>query len=68
MNRFPDKYVKPELILINEGLKLGWSALCTAGTNASTGCSIGQHAGLTSGSGLIDPEILHTTEQRRSTF
>lgn len=66
MNRFSDKYAKPELIVINGGLKLGWSDVCTAGHNPSTGsCGIGAAFGTkTGGDGFIDPEVLNQTERR----
>ncbi len=55
MNRFPDKYEKPELISLDEGLNKGWSAACPTGIGPST-CSHGATIGKSDG--FIDPEIL----------
>ena len=59
MNRFPEKYIKPTLILLSEGLNTGWTAACTPGAGAQTGgCAIGDHAATGKNDGFIDPEIL----------
>ena len=62
MNRFPAKYMKPELISNDEGLNKGWSAVCDGGSSAQTGgCGFGTGApahGGGDGDGFIDPEIL----------
>ncbi|MCK4671609.1 MAG: hypothetical protein KAT47_03630 [Candidatus Aegiribacteria sp.] len=62
MNRFPEKYVKPELISLDEGMNRGWSAACEFGDGAATvaGCTFGHQPGKSSGNndGFIDPEIL----------
>lgn len=74
MNRFPDDYEKPELISINNGLNIGWSAACTTGTGAATtGCGQGHgvpacSSGLTHGGPgpdlFNDPDYLNQTETR----
>ncbi|MCK4505570.1 MAG: hypothetical protein KAW14_08145 [Candidatus Aegiribacteria sp.] len=57
MNRFPEKYEKPKLVSLDEGLNRGWSAACKPGNSASTVCDIG--TGFSKGGdGFIDPEIL----------
>ena len=60
MNRFPEKYDKPRLILLSEGLNTGWSAVCETGSGPTTDphhCSQGPGASK-GGDGFIDPEIL----------
>ncbi len=57
MNRFPEKYDKPELISLDEGLNKGWSAACRDGESAGTLCDTG--VGFAKGGdGFIDPQIL----------
>ena len=61
MNRFPNKYVKPILISLSEGLNTGWSAVCQTGASPSTAtlnCTIGGNPSHKGGDGFIDPEIL----------
>ena len=60
MNRFPEKYDKPKLISLDEGLNTGWSAVCEPGAGASTSdprCEVGHNPGSPTGD-FIDPEIL----------
>ena len=69
MNRFPDNYEKPELILLNNGLNSGWSALCDNGTNASSPCSTGfgvtpSGDSTSNDNNFINPETLNQTERR----
>lgn len=59
MNRFPEKYDRPKLILLSEGLNTGWSAVCEPGSGASTSdphCIVGPGPGAKDS--FIDPEIL----------
>lgn len=63
MDRFPEKYDKPKLLSLDEGLRNGWTAACTAGNNATSGgCTVGFGAPIGNdggrGDGFIDPEIL----------
>ncbi len=59
MNRFPEKYEKPKLISLDEGLNTGWSAVCGVGATPSTSdphCD--QGPGASSKGGFINLEIL----------
>ena len=57
LKRFPEKYKKPNLISLDEGLHSGWTAGCRPGATAATvaGCSFGETPGKSGG--FIDPEI-----------
>ena len=64
MKRFSDQYTKPDLLSINDGFNLGWSADCPFGTNASTSCGGGAGVTKTGIDGFINPETLNQTERR----
>jgi len=63
MNRFPERYDKPKLLSVVDGINAGWTLPCTTGDTNIESCSTGINPG-TSGDGFIDPEVLHQTERR----
>lgn len=67
MDRFPEKYEKPELLSINAGLNIGWSAACNPGKNPGTGgarCTVG--AGVVGGPDdvFLNSDYMQQTERR----
>ena len=65
MDRFPESYEKPVLLSLDEGMRTGWTAACSAGNGATSGgCGVGssgptiEPGNTGNGRGFIDPEIL----------
>ena len=57
MEKFPEHYKKPQLLDVTKAVVTGWTAACSNGDNASTGCSLGGHFAKFDG-GFIPPEVL----------
>lgn len=65
MDRFPERYERPRLLSLQEGLRSGWTAACSLGNNAASGgCTVGLGSPMGKfgedgqGDGFIDPEII----------
>ena len=66
MNRFPEKYEKPELIPVNQGLNRGWLANCEGGgTPGSVGvCILGGVPNTGKNSDFLNSEHMQQPENR----
>ncbi len=60
MNRFPEKYVKPEAVSLDEGLNRGWTAECVGfGNSPSTGvCQTGMGFSETEKMIFVHPDVM----------
>lgn len=63
MKRFPERYVKPELLSLHRGCGSGWTAACNPGTSASSGCSSGSSVNSPIFNDSFDPRYIEGTRR-----
>lgn len=63
MNRFSERYEKPVLLSLHQGCGLGWTAACSEGDNASSGCSNGTRVNAPIFNDSFDPRYMEGTRR-----